>query len=122
MHEVSIAHSIIQTVLDEKKKNDWAGIRAIGLKIGALSGILPDALAFGFDALKKDTPLESCHLEIEETPVVARCRACAHRFEVEELTFTCPRCASTSLDVEQGQEMLIAYMEVDEIKDTTHDP
>ena len=114
MHELSIAQSILEIVQKEAEKQKPARVVAIGLKIGALSGILADALEFGFDAIKKETPLEDCRLRIEEVPVSARCEECGHDFEVRELMFACPQCASASIRVIQGQELDIAYIEVDD--------
>ncbi len=121
MHELSIAQSIMETVLEEAgRQAPSARVSVIGLRIGALSGILPDALEFGFDALKKGTPLAGCRLAMEEVPVTARCRACGRDFEVRELMFACPHCSSSSIDVVQGQELDIAYIEVDDETEELH--
>ncbi len=121
MHELSIAQSIMEIVLKEADRQSApARVTVIGLKIGALSGILPDALAFGFDAIKKGTPLAGCRLAIEEVPVRGHCRHCDRDFEVRELMFACPHCSSSSIDVVQGQELDIAYIEVDDETEELH--
>ncbi|KAA3615660.1 MAG: hydrogenase maturation nickel metallochaperone HypA [Calditrichaeota bacterium] len=114
MHELSIANSILNIVLDEIKEKKLPEVKAIGLKIGALSGILADSLEFGFDALKLDTPLQKAKLEIEEVPICGKCENCSESFEVKDLIFTCPSCQSPSIKMEKGQELDIAYLEIDE--------
>ena len=114
MHELSIAQSIIDIVTQESENRNLDRIKAIGVKIGALSGILPDALEFGFDALKKDTDLTDTILEIEEIPVSGNCKDCMKSFEVKDLIFTCPNCGSGSIELEKGQELDLAYLEIEE--------
>ena len=114
MHELSIANSILNIVLNEIKTKNLPEVKAIGLKIGALSGILPDSLQFGFDAIKLDTALRKTKLEIEEIPIGGRCNNCSKSFEVKNLIFECPYCKSPSINMEQGQELDIAYLEIDE--------
>lgn len=114
MHELAIADSIMKIVLEEISAKKLSTVQAIGLKIGVLSGILPDALEFGFDALKKDTLLENTKLKIEEVPLKGNCSACLNTFFVKDLIFACPECGSPSISIDQGQELDIAYLEVDE--------
>jgi hydrogenase nickel incorporation protein HypA/HybF len=114
MHELSIANSILNIVLEEKKNKNLPQIKAIGLRIGALSGVFPDALEFSFDAIKKDTALEDTKLEISEIAVAGICRECGEEFSVTDLIFACTKCFSTSIEVSQGQEMDIAYLNIED--------
>lgn len=114
MHELSIAQSIIETVQHEMTARAVPAVTEIGLRIGVLSGVLPDALEFGFEALIAETPLEGCRLEIEHVPAQGQCLVCEKVFEVEEFFFSCPVCASGQVRVTQGYELDIAYLEVEE--------
>ncbi len=120
MHELSIAQSILEIVLREAEKQKPARVVAVGLKIGALSGIYADSLEFGFDAIKMGTPLEECRLEIEEVAIRGQCHQCGHVFDVRELLFACPLCASGSIELKHGQELDIAYIEIDEETEDWH--
>ncbi|UCG61124.1 MAG: hydrogenase maturation nickel metallochaperone HypA [Candidatus Zixiibacteriota bacterium] len=51
MHELAIANSIMNTVLTEADKQNLKSIIAVGLRIGALTDVVPEALEFGFGAL-----------------------------------------------------------------------
>jgi len=114
MHELSIASSIIDIVLDEIKEKNVLKVNSIGLRIGAMSGILPDALEFGFDAIKLETPLSAAKLVIEEVPLSGSCNSCKETFPVRNLIFACPVCDSTSITVVKGDELDISYIEVEE--------
>ena len=112
MHELSIAQSIFKTVLGEMEKNQVKSVEKIGLRIGKLSGILPDALEFSFDAIKSDTALAQTTLEMEIVPIQGKCHDCEETFTVEDFIFACPHCSSGHIEIERGQELEIAYLEV----------
>jgi len=111
MHELSIAQNIIEIVSQEMKSRQLKCVDTIALRIGALTCISPDALEFGFQAATVDTPLESTKLAIERLPVIGKCLSCGCEFEVEEYVFICPECSSRNLDITQGKEVEIAYLE-----------
>jgi hydrogenase nickel incorporation protein HypA/HybF len=114
MHELSIANSILNIVLKEIDTKNLPAVKAIGIKIGALSGILADSLEFGFDAIKIGTTLEQTRLQIEQIPISGKCASCSYKFEVHDLVFACPNCHSTSIEMEHGQELDITYLEIEE--------
>jgi hydrogenase nickel incorporation protein HypA/HybF len=113
MHELSIADTIVNTVLEEMKKRNIASVTTVGLRIGFLTDVVPEALQFGFEVLIADTPLAGTRLKIERIPVKGVCRACHDSFEVEDFVFVCPACYSTDIEMTQGDELDIAYLEVE---------
>lgn len=114
MHELSIANTILSTVLAEMARRDLPPVTAVGLRIGAMSDIVPDSLVFNFDVIKAGTPLACAELEIEMVPLRGKCLVCDHQFLVEELVFACPECASGRIEVERGLELDIAYVSVND--------
>lgn len=113
MHELSIASSIVDTVLLEVEKRNLKNVSLISMRIGALTDIVPDSLQFGFEMMTKDTILENTELKIESIPVKGRCKNCHKDFEVVEFIFICSNCASVDLDIHQGNELEIAFIETD---------
>lgn len=114
MHELSIAQSIVETVLREMEQRNLREVKAIGLRIGALSGVMTEALEFSYEVIIKETPLANTRLVIEKVPVRAKCGDCGQEFEVDEPFFLCPGCGSGNVEVISGQELDIAYLEVEE--------
>ena len=53
---IGIASSILETVHAEARKRPGEKIIAVGLRIGELSSISPDALTFAFETLTRETP------------------------------------------------------------------
>ena len=65
VHEAGLAQQVIDTCASELRARGAKSATRVGLRIGALSAVDPDALIFCFDALKPNTPLHSASLQIE---------------------------------------------------------
>ena len=113
MHELSIADAIVKTVLKEVEEKKLPAVQRVVVQVGVLSGVVPEALQFGFEDITKDTPLENTELEIEIIPVRGECSQCGQSFEVENYVFSCPACQSGKITVTHGEELQIAYLEVE---------
>jgi hydrogenase nickel incorporation protein HypA/HybF len=110
MHELSVAMEIINIVEKEASTRNLERIEEIGLKIGALTGVDPEALRFAFEASTADTPLAGVRINIEDIPVRGVCRSCGKTIEVKEFVFICPHCGSGDLEINRGEELDIAYI------------
>jgi len=56
VHEMSIAQSLLEIILEESRKHDLTSVQVVRLQIGAMAGVVPEALTFCFDLLTRDTP------------------------------------------------------------------
>ena len=113
MHELGIAQSILESVRDQAPKLPGRPL-SVGLRIGDVSGVDRDALTFGFQALVKGTDLEHLGLEVERVPYRRYCGTCGREFEAEEFDPTCPDCSNPNTEFRGGDELEIAYLEVEE--------
>jgi hydrogenase nickel incorporation protein HypA/HybF len=115
MHELSIVSSVLDQ-LDEIRKQQPAGTRfsKVGLRVGELAGVDVDCLRFGFECVVKETTWEQLALEIEEVPRRQRCPACGEEFRAENWATACPKCGEESTELIAGEELQIAFVEVDE--------
>ncbi len=114
MHELGIAASIVECVETETKRRPGSHISKVGIKLGELSGVDADALQFGFECLVKDTDLEPLVLEIEAIPRMQRCPKCGNEFRMTDYNPQCPGCGEFMTQCISGEQLDIAYMEVDE--------
>ena len=67
MHELGIAASVLDAVRTEVGMRPGYRAAVVGLRIGALAGLDPESLRFGFEAMVKDSDLDPLRLEVEET-------------------------------------------------------
>ena len=65
MHELWIAMGIVDAALNESQRRG-AQVTAVHLRLGALSGLVKDALMFSWEVACPDTPLQGSQLIVEE--------------------------------------------------------
>jgi hydrogenase nickel incorporation protein HypA/HybF len=123
MHEMGIAMQIVE-IANNALPEDMKGARvaAIHLKIGRLSGVVPEYLDFCMQVAGKDTPFEGAVLQMEEVPVVARCRDCSHQWEAIDPVHSCPACKSGNLEILSGRELDVVALDIEDGAEPAGDP
>jgi len=110
MHELSIATEIISIVEKEIARHNLSGVSSIKLRIGALAGVNPEALRFGFEAVSAGTVLDGATLDIDWVIVKGKCRTCGQEFSIDDFAFICRFCDSPDIEMLQGQELDIVHL------------
>lgn len=113
MHEMGIANSVLDAIRAESFRFPEGHIYKVGVRIGALAGVDPDSMSFCFEALVRRTELEPLALEIEYCPRRYQCRCCRHSYAAAREESTCPECGMTDLQFMGGDELELAYLEVE---------
>lgn len=115
MHELSIAEGIVTAVTESLAGRAVSRVYSVRLQVGALSGVVEEALQFGYDIATKGTVLEGSILDVDHIPVVIHCDICNGDFELPGVqSFRCPSCDTPSLDIRRGRELEIQSLEVEE--------
>ena len=123
MHEMGIACSILDAVAKavannavDKQARRHPGVRAtrVGVRIGELAAIDPEALRFCFEVMVRGTEQDGLQLEIDRVPRQHRCAGCQEEFVIRDYDFRCPRCGTVSLDFASGDELELTFVEVSE--------
>jgi hydrogenase nickel incorporation protein HypA/HybF len=114
MHELSIALSIVEVALEEAARRS-VQVDAVHLKLGALSGVVKEALLSCYEIACGDTPLQGSRLVIEDVPVVIFCPSCrAERPLSSVQLFCCSECGTPSSEVVRGKELEVVALEIKE--------
>lgn len=112
MHELSIARNLIEIACEEAKKRGLA-VQAVHVKVGALSGVVNQALHYAYEIAVQGTPLADTRLVIEEAPVRIFCGACEVESTLDGMqTFACRKCGVISGDLRGGRELQLMSLEV----------
>lgn len=112
MHELSIAMSIVEMAREEAERHRGQ-VSAVHLKLGALSGVVKEALLSSYEMACEDTPLAGSRLVVEELPIVVFCVRCqAQRGLTSTQWFCCPECGTPSSDIVQGKELEVVALEI----------
>jgi hydrogenase nickel incorporation protein HypA/HybF len=111
MHELAIAESLLEIVVEEGRRHDLQKVNIIRLQIGVMASVIPEALTFSFEMVSQNTIASGAVLEIETLPVVAQCSACGQRFDVENQVFLCTRCGKPDIKLVSGRELSLVNIE-----------
>jgi hydrogenase nickel incorporation protein HypA/HybF len=112
VHELSIAMSILD-MAEEEAGRRGAEVDAIYVKLGALSGIVKEALLSAYDLARTETTLDTARLVIEEVPVMIYCKLCQAPRSVPSIQqLSCSECATPSAEILQGRELQVVALEL----------
>jgi hydrogenase nickel incorporation protein HypA/HybF len=113
MHELSIALSMIDQILEESESRGGLDVEAVHLKLGIFSGVDKDALRFAYELACEGSSLEGSRLVIESIPLVIYCDAC-HKERVPPSVYqlSCPECGTPGQKIVTGREIEVASLEL----------
>ena len=119
MHELSIALSIVDGASEEVGRHPDSQVHAVHLKVGALAGVVTEALLFSWDIACQGSLLEGARLVIEDVPVTVFCNQCQVETEACSIqSLCCSTCGYFSSQVIRGRELEVVALELDEIAET----
>ncbi len=109
---MAIAQGILEIVQQYVPEDQAGDIRSVRVRVGQLSGVVPESLDFSFEAIVAGTPWQAAKLQIERVPSVANCNGCGGSHEVEDLVFICAKCGSTDIRLISGTDLQVVDIEI----------
>jgi hydrogenase nickel incorporation protein HypA/HybF len=116
MHELSIASSLVESVLEFVEAPPPKKVVKVILQLGELTCVEADQLKFCYVAITKETPLEDSELEIESADAEVACAHCGYegppKYWDDALadtcvaTLQCPHCGKAT-EATRGHECTI---------------
>ncbi len=113
MHELAITEGIIEAAVPEAERHGAKRILEIRLKIGELSGVLPECIQEYFNIASRGTIAEGARLCVEKIPVTICCRDCGYDGEIPKRKIHCPKCGSAEIKLKSGREYYVDSLEVE---------
>ena len=113
MHELVIVEGILDVIIPEVKKHEAERILKIRLKIGELSGVVPECIHEYFGIAAKGTIAEGAEVIIEKTPIRITCPDCGFAGEIRKGMHACPSCGSLRFRIVSGSEYYIDSVEAE---------
>lgn len=99
---------------EEEAQRRGVQINAVYVKLGALAGVVKEALLSSYDMASEGTPLQGSRLILEEVPVVVLCPTCqAQRTLGSVQWFCCSECGTPTCEVIQGKELEVTALEIE---------
>jgi hydrogenase nickel incorporation protein HypA/HybF len=117
MHELTVAIQIRRGLETELASDEGTLVAdVVRVQVGALSGIVPEALQFAWPhAVADSATLGSARLDIDWIDVQLLCVACNDVYTLTEFrSLRCPHCRSPDVEIIAGDELDIASVDVRE--------
>ena len=103
----------VRLAVESAQAQGASRVHELRLRVGTLSGAVPDALEFAFDAVTAGTLAEHATLTVETVPVRVRCRSCGAETGAQVNRLVCGACDDWQVDVIAGEEMLLTRVEIE---------
>jgi hydrogenase nickel incorporation protein HypA/HybF len=113
MHEVSIMAEAVRMAVESAQAAGAQRVTGLRLRVGGLSGAVPDAMRFAWDVVSRDTIAAGARLEIESVPPAGWCTTCQAEFQCADSFNECLRCYNVSGELRRGRELDIAAVELE---------
>lgn len=115
MHELSIAQSLVEMACEQAERENATRVLSISIRIGALAGVVKEALLFSFDLAVEGTICEGASLAIEEVPITVLCPVCdVPRTLTDAWHFMCPVCGTPTSNILSGRELDLSSIEIED--------
>jgi hydrogenase nickel incorporation protein HypA/HybF len=112
MHEIGIVQGALDLALQAAEKAAATRVEIVRMRVGSMTGVVPEALQFAFEALRDGTLAAEAQLEVEVVAARCWCAKCQREFGAEDWLQRCPECQEPSVDVRHGLELELASIEV----------
>lgn len=113
MHELAVTEGILKICEEEYKKNNFKKINEIRIKVGELTGLVPNCIDYYFEIISSNTIAEGAKLIINKLPIKIHCKECSYEGEIGKGEYACPKCKSYSINIINGREFYVDSLEVD---------
>nr|WP_295164010.1 hydrogenase maturation nickel metallochaperone HypA [uncultured Methanosphaera sp.] len=122
MHELAMASSIVDTILDTAKKNNAIEITEAVIEVGELTMLNPEQLRFMMEILSEDNMLKDAEVIINMIPIEIECENCGYEGNVEAdeeevdhymAATECPECGNTRVNVIKGRECSVKTIKIE---------
>ena len=114
MHEFSLVSAVIETLERFGAEQGWGPVKKVTLKVGAMRQVIPQTMQFAFKTACEGTRLDGAELELINVPIAIRCPKCGRTWGEEHMGLICPYCGCDGAQMEQGMELDIDSVEVED--------
>lgn len=113
MHELAVAQALVDqvdAVIDQHHAIEASLIR---VRIGPLSGVVPELLASAFPLVAAGKRMERAVLDFTCAPITVHCQTCGADTRAEMNRLICGECGDWHTQVLSGDELLLESVELE---------
>ena len=115
MHEIGIAQEVLRIIEEQARAYGSGAVRSARLSVGALSGVVPESLAFALEVCAKGTRAEGMKMVIRNVPARGICRGCGHEWDFAPGQMECPACRAGEIRLSGGDDLRVDSFEMEDL-------
>lgn len=104
MHELSLAISVMEIVVQEARKLDKHSIKAIEIEVGDFAGVELSSFRFSMEAVIRASVFDKAEVRLISIQAIAECVNCRISFNAPSRFCCCPQCKDYCVSLIQGTE------------------
>jgi hydrogenase nickel insertion protein HypA len=111
MHEFSVAQALLSQVEREARRRDAVAVSAVHVRIGELSGVVPELLEQAYTLCRAGTLCAEAELRVTAVPVEWECPSCGGALAGGQVL----RCAACGLParLRRGDDLVLERIEME---------
>jgi hydrogenase nickel incorporation protein HypA/HybF len=115
VHELGLLRSVVAAVAKAAADAQATSVEAVGLRVGSLSGAVPEALEGAWPLAIDGTALHGARLDIETVEAAVYCPTCDANQPIDEFfALLCPVCRSVATAIVPGsKDFTVVYADMD---------
>lgn len=117
MHELSLCQALLDQAATIAAQHQASAITSVTVQVGALSGVDTGLLSRAFEVAREGTLARGAVLTIKTGVIVTECTSCGERARPANTRLRCLACGSFHIKIIEGQELLLASLELDVTED-----
>ena len=112
MHELSVAQALIEQIEGIVREQQADSVSSFRLRVGPLSGVVPDLLASAFTLAAAGSAAEHATMELVDAPVRVHCQTCGVESEAAINRLLCGACGDWHTQLVSGDELILESVEL----------
>lgn len=112
MHEMSLAAEIVRLCAERAAAEGAVRVVSVGLALGRLGHVEPEALTFCLGSAARGTPLDGARFDLALKDGRAWCFDCGTEVALGARGAPCPACGGHALRLIAGEELNVTTMEI----------
>jgi hydrogenase nickel incorporation protein HypA/HybF len=113
MHELAICQALMGQLNTIAEREHAERILSLELRIGPLSGVVPELLSQAFPIASAGSLAAGAELNIRQLPIRLSCADCGAETEASTNRLLCGACGGYHTRLLSGDEMLLASVELE---------
>ncbi|MCL2466191.1 MAG: hydrogenase maturation nickel metallochaperone HypA [Micrococcales bacterium] len=114
MHELGLLRSVVAAVEKVAAEAGATGVEAVGIRVGSLSGAVPEALDGAWPIATAGTVVAGARLDVEMVQAAVWCPSCAAEQPIDQFfALECPVCGTTTGQLVRGRELAVTHADLD---------